>query len=109
MYVRFVMTIAEIYEIIEKIGCMTFSTIGESGEVFSRIAHFNGYDDDGLYFRTMTVKPYYRQLMKNGQMTVCGMTDNNILEHDDDGAANFPPSRTLRLVGQIKNVLMMSS
>lgn len=98
------MEIKEIYELTDKIGCLTFSTISESGEVHSRIAHFNGYDEDGIYFRTMVTKPYYRQLMKTGKLTVCGMSDTSILEHREDGSTIFPPSFTLRLIGEIKNV-----
>ncbi|MFR9554293.1 MAG: 4Fe-4S binding protein [Rikenellaceae bacterium] len=45
------MTIAEIYEYADKIGLLTFSTI-VGDEVHSRIAHLNGYDDEGIYFRT---------------------------------------------------------
>jgi ferredoxin len=98
------MKLKELYEKIDEIGCMTFSTIGENGEVQSRIAHFNGYDEDGLYFRTMTSKPYYRQLMKNKKLTVCGMTDSRVLSHLPDGTPVFPTSYSLRIVGEIKNV-----
>jgi len=98
------MEIKEIYDLIEQIGCMTFSTIADSGEVHSRIAHFNGFDEDGLYFRTMVTKPYYRQLMNHGKLTVCGMTDQRVLGHDEDGAPQFPPSFSLRLVGKVRNV-----
>lgn len=98
------MEMKELYALIDKIGCMTFSTLNEKGEIHSRIAHFNGYDDDGLYFRTMVSKPYYRQLMKTEQLTVCGMTDNRVLGHNEDGGVEFPPSFFLRLIGKIKHV-----
>ena len=98
------MEMKELYKRIEEIGCFTFSTISESGEVHSRIAHFNGFDENGLYLRTMVTKPYYRQLIKTGKLTVCGMTDSRVLSHNDDGSTNFPPSYTLRLVGKVKNV-----
>lgn len=98
------MELKELYELIETIGCMTFSTIGKNGEVQSRIAHFNGYDEDGLYFRTMTSKPYYRQLMKHKKLTVCGMTDQRVLEHLEDGTPVFPTSYVIRMIGDIKNV-----
>lgn len=54
------MELKELYELIDEIGCFTFSTMGEKGEIQSRIAHFNGFDEEGIYFRTMTSKPYYR-------------------------------------------------
>ncbi len=98
------MKIAELYQIIEQMGALTFSTVGESGEVFSRIAHFNGFDEQGLYFRTMVSKPYYRQLMKTKKVTVCGMSDQRILGHEDDGTPIFPPSYTIRIIGDVEHV-----
>lgn len=98
------MELKEIYSLIEQIGCLTFSTLTEKGEIHSRIAHFNGYDEDGFYLRTMVTKPYYRQLMKSGQLTVCGMTDARILDHNEDGSTVFPPSFFLRLIGKVKHV-----
>lgn len=98
------MEMKKLYELIEQVGTFTFSTIGEGGEVQSRIAHFNGYDEEGLYFRTMTSKPYFRQLMNTGKVTVCGITDSKILGHEEDGTPIFPPSFVLRLVGDVKHV-----
>ncbi len=60
------MDIATLYGYIEQIGVMSFSTI-MNDEVYSRSAHFNGFDEDGLYFRTMANKPYCRQLNVNYQ------------------------------------------
>ena len=40
------MTIKEIYEKFDKIGCTTFSTIHDR-RVESRIAHFFAWDEDG--------------------------------------------------------------
>ncbi len=66
------MSIAEIYAYADRVGLLTFSTMYD-GEVHSRIAHFNGYDDDeGIYFRTMGNKPYGRQLIDTRKVTVCG-------------------------------------
>lgn len=98
------MKLKELYERIEEVGCLTFSTIGESGEVMSRIAHFNGYDEEGLYFRTMTSKPYYRQLMKHKKVTVCGINDSRVIEHLPDGTPVFPESYTLRIIGDVENI-----
>lgn len=100
---EFGMTIKEIYEYAEKIGVLVFSTI-HGDEVHSRVAHFNGYDEDGIYFRTMSNKPYYRQLMETKKVTVAGCTDTRILEHKEDGTPVFPPSYSFRLIGEIKNV-----
>lgn len=97
------MNIKEIYEYAEKIGVLVFSTIHE-GEVHSRVAHLNGYDEEGIYFRTMYNKPFCRQLMKNKKVTICGCTDTRILGHDEDGVPIFPPSYSFRLIGEIKKV-----
>lgn len=96
------MNLATLYEYIEKIGVMSFSTISND-EVHSRSAHFNGFDDDGLYFRTMANKPYCRQLKETGKLTVCGISDSTV-QHTANGDVYFPPSFTLRLVGDIRFV-----
>lgn len=98
------MKLEELYKKIEEVGCFTFSTFGEKGEIQSRIAHFNGFDEEGIYFRTMTSKPYYRQLMKHKKVTVCGITDSKVLGHEPDGTPIFPPSYSLRIVGDVENV-----
>lgn len=96
------MTIEKLYELIEQIGLLTFSTI-HNGEVHSRIAHFNGYDDGGLYLRTMANKPYGRQLRDTGKLTVCGESGGGILNHDDHGAEPiFAPGYSLRIIGDVR-------
>jgi ferredoxin len=97
------MTIREIYGYADRIGVLVFSTIhGE--EVHSRAAHFNGFDEDGIYFRTMTSKPFYRQLLETGRVTVCGCSDTSILGHEEDGTPLFPPVYSFRLLGEIRKV-----
>jgi len=95
------MKLETLYEYIEKIGVMSFSTMYQD-EVHSRSAHFNGFDDDGLYFRTMANKPYARQLLKTGKLTVCGISDGRV--SDAGGNLIFPPSFTLRLIGDVRFV-----
>ncbi len=98
------MTIAEIYAYADKIGLLTFSTI-VGQEVHSRIAHFNGYDADGIYFRTMGNKPYGRQLRDSGRVTVCGHYGGGILNQDQEGALPiFAPGYALRLIGEVRYV-----
>ncbi|MFI3305661.1 MAG: 4Fe-4S binding protein [Rikenellaceae bacterium] len=95
------MKISEIYEYADKIGLLTFSTI-VGDEVHSRIAHLNGYDDDGIYFRTMSNKPYGRQLRESGRVTICGHYGGGILNHDDVGAEPiFAPGYSFRLIGEV--------
>jgi len=95
------MELKKLYQHIEDIGVMTFSTI-YNNEVHSRCAHFNGFDEEGLYFRTMSNKPYARQLLETEKLTVCGIS-NSKASHID-GQAHFPPSFSLRLIGDVRYV-----
>lgn len=98
------MTIEELYNYADKIGLLTFSTI-HNGEVHSRIAHFNGYDDEGLYFRTMGNKPYGRQLKESGKVTACGHSGGGLLNHTNTGEIPlFAPGYSLRIIGEIRFV-----
>lgn len=64
------MDIKDIFEKDDKIGCCTFATInGDYPE--TRIAHFLAYDKEGLYFMTMTTKPFYKQLKQTGGKSAC--------------------------------------
>ena len=95
------MKISEIYELFENIGVLTFSTIYK-GEVHSRAAHFNGFDEEGIYFRTMWNKPFARQLMETEKVTVFGISDTRILSHDGESGAEFPPGYSIRLIGEVR-------
>lgn len=95
------MKISEIYELFDKVGVLTFSTI-HNNEVHSRAAHFNGCDEEGIYFRTMWNKPFARQLMETGKVTVCGISDTRIISHDGDSGAEFPPGYSIRLIGEVR-------
>lgn len=97
------MEISEIYELFDKIGVLTFSTI-HNNEVHSRVAHFNGCDQEGIYFRTMWNKPFARQLMETKKITVCGVSNTKILSHDGDLGADFPPGYSIRLIGELRYI-----
>lgn len=97
------MTIEEVYQYAEKIGVLVFSTI-YGDEVHSRVAHFNGFDEEGIYFRTMKNKPFGRQLIETGKVTICGCTDTKILGYKEDGTPIFPPSYVFRLIGEVRRV-----
>lgn len=62
------MTIKEIYESFDKIGCLTFTTVDENNQPESRIAHLRGFDDEGMYFMTMYTKPFYKHLKANNNI-----------------------------------------
>lgn len=97
------LSIKEIYEKLNALGTLTFSTI-YNDEVHSRIAHLNGYDDQGIYIRTMWNKPYGRQMRETGKLTICGNSDSRILGHNDDGVPEFPPGYTMRLVCDLRHL-----
>lgn len=99
------MTMKEIYERFDKIGCVTFSTI--NGDlVESRIAHFFAYDDDGLYFHTMNTKPFYKQLRERKTVSVCGMYPTTQVAHDENNLPFFEPGYTMRITGEVRELSM---
>lgn len=100
------MTIKEIYENFDQIGCVTFSTLAENGYVESRIAHFFAFDKDGLYFRTMDVKPFYRELKQTGKVSVCGMYPSSRVSHDENNLPSFVPGYTMRITGDMRELTM---
>ena len=97
------MKMEELYELCEKIGTMTFSTI-HGDEVQSRIAHFNGFDEHGIYFRSMWNKPFARQLLETKKVTVCGISDSRIFHKPNDMNPYFPPGFFIRMVGEVEFV-----
>ena len=97
------MTIKEIYNQFDKIGSVVFATIDE-GYPETRIAHFFAYDDKGLYFRTMTTKPFYHQLKSTKKVSVCGLYGGTDVLHDDEGLPVFNPGYTVRVTGDCNEV-----
>lgn len=97
------MDISDIYEKFDKIGCLTFATIdGDTPQ--TRIAHLFAYDEKGLYFRTMTTKPFYAQLNKSGKVSICGMFPTTSVSHTEDGVPYFPPGYMIRATGEVREV-----
>jgi ferredoxin len=97
------MNIADIYEKFYKIGCLTFATIDKDYPQ-TRIAHLFAYDDGGLYFRTMVVKPFYNQLKKTEKVSVCGMFPKTSVSHDAQGMPYFPPGYAIRASGDVREI-----
>lgn len=97
------MEIAEIYEKFDRIGCLTFATI-DNGTPQTRIAHLFAYDHEGLYFRTMIVKPFYDQLKKTGKVSICGMFPETAVSHDKQGMPHFKPGYTIRATGDVREL-----
>ena len=96
------MTLTEIHEAIAKIGSLTITTL--DGDIMhSRIISICGGDDEGIYFLTMDVKPFYRQLKENPQVALCGIypssrkTGKNAV-----GQPTFAPGFTLHITGEAR-------
>ncbi len=98
------MTIAEIYQKFDQIGCLTFATVNEHGEPETRIAHLRGYDEDGIYFMTMFTKDFYKQIKRTGSVSVCGMNAKTQVEHDQNGMPVFEGGYTIRMTGDVVEV-----
>jgi uncharacterized pyridoxamine 5'-phosphate oxidase family protein/NAD-dependent dihydropyrimidine dehydrogenase PreA subunit len=97
-------TLNEIHKAIEKIGSLAITTLdGET--MHSRIISICGGDDEGIYFLTMDVKPFYRQLKNNPQVALCGIypssrkTGKNAV-----GQPTFAPGFTLRITGEAREI-----
>ena len=97
-------TIEDVYEAFEKAGCCSFATLDGNGGVESRIAHFFAWDEDGLYLRTMAVKPFYRQLVEGGKLSVCGEFTEGRCVMDDDHMPHFQPGFTVRATGDVREL-----
>lgn len=97
------MTIKEIFERFDKIGCCTFATIdGQYPE--TRIAHFLVYDEEGIYFMTMNTKPFYRQLKETGKLSVCGLYADTAVKTKSDGTLEFDDGYFIRITGDVREV-----
>lgn len=97
------MNIKEIYTMFDRIGSLTFATV-KNGYPETRIAHFFSYDDEGLYFRTMFTKPFYKQLKEEGKISVCGLSSSSQVNHNEEGMPEFEPGYTIRITGDVKEV-----
>lgn len=100
------LNIKEIYEEFDKIGSLSFTTNSDEGNISSRIAHFFAYDDDGIYLRTMHVKPFYKELKATGKLSVCGIFPKSQIEHDADNLPVFVPGITMRLAGDVRELTL---
>jgi len=100
------MTNKEIFEKFDKMHSYSFATIdGDYPEI--RIAHFITFDNEGLYFQTMKVKPFYSQLKKTNKVAACALiSKEGPVVHDSQGLSNFPLGYFIRVSGDIKELSM---
>ena len=98
------LTIEDVYQEFEKIGCCSFATPDGKGGVESRIAHFFAWDEEGLYLRTMDVKPFFAQLAESGKVSVCGERTEGACTWDEDRMPHFQPGRMARVSGEVRQL-----
>ncbi len=98
------LSIREVYELFEDVGCCAFATPDGNGGVDARIAHFFAYDADGLYLRTMSGKPFYRQLALSGQLAVSGEKTEGPCTWDEDKMPHFQPGFMVRVSGHVREL-----
>lgn len=96
------LSIQDVYEKFDEIGCCSFATLDGNGGVDSRIAHFFAYDDEGLYLRTMTGKPFFRQMIEGGRLSVCGERTDAPVVWDDENMPHFQPGYMMRVSGSVR-------
>lgn len=97
-------TIEDVYNAFDQVGCCSFATLDGKGGVESRIAHSFAWDEEGLYLRTMTVKPFYRQLKEGGVVTACGERTDAPCQWDDDNLPHFQPGYMVRVTGDVREL-----
>ncbi|WP_136806747.1 4Fe-4S binding protein [Desulfosediminicola flagellatus] len=98
------MNLNDVYSALSKIGSLTITTLDE-GTMHSRIISICGGDDDGIYFLTMDVKPFYRQLKSNPQISICGIYPSGRKEGKNAaGQPYWPPGFMLRITGEAREV-----
>ncbi len=98
------LSVKEVFDLFAKVGCCSFATLDKDGNVDSRIAHFIAYDQDGLYFTTMTGKPFYRQLMDGGQLSACGEFTEARCYNDEENLPKFAPGYMVRVSGKVREL-----
>ncbi len=99
------MTIQEIFDRFDSIGSCVFATIGNDYPE-TRIAHFLACDEEGLYFMTMTTKPFYRQLKESGRVSACALGADPSVRMTEDGLLEMKPGYFIRVTGDVREVSM---
>ncbi len=98
------MTIKEIYEKFDRIGCLSFTTVDQDGAPHARIAHLRAHDELGIYFMTMFTKDFYAHMKNNGNISICGLNAKTQIVHDPNGFPIFEGGYAIRMTGKAKEV-----
>ena len=98
------MNLHDIHAAIAKIGCLTFTTL-DGDTMHSRIVSVCGGDEEGIYFLTMNVKPFYRQLKANPHVALCGIYPSGRKDgKNKDGQPYWAPGFFLRITGEAREI-----
>ncbi len=95
------LSIREVYELFDEVGCCSFATLDGRGGVDSRIAHFFAWDEEGLYLRTMSGKPFFKQMVEGGKLSACGEKTDAPVVWDEDNLPHFQPGYMVRVSGDV--------
>ena len=94
----------DVRQALRKIGSVTMTTLDKE-TLHSRIISICGSDDQGIYFLTMKVKPFYRQLKKNPHLALCGIYPSGRKTGTNPvGQPTFAPGFTLRISGRAREI-----
>lgn len=94
------MTLKEINSALAKIGSLSVTTL-DGNTMHSRIISICGGDEKGIYFLTMNVKPFYRQLKSNPQISMCGIYPSGRKDgKNKDGQPYWSPGFFVRVTGE---------
>ncbi|MGD1823134.1 MAG: 4Fe-4S binding protein [Pleomorphochaeta sp.] len=98
------LTNKEVFEKFETMHSYSFATINNDYPEI-RIAHLLTYDEDGLYFQTMKVKPFYKQLIQTKKVAVLSLVADSVkAEKDENGLSDFPPGFFIRIKGDVREL-----
>ncbi|WP_163812028.1 4Fe-4S binding protein [Pseudodesulfovibrio sp. JC047] len=98
------MTIHEVSKALATIGCVSMTTL-DSNSMHSRIISVCGGDEDGIYFLTTTIKPFYRQLKADPRVSLCGIYPSGRKDGKNaDGQPYFAPGFSVRISGTVREV-----
>ncbi|SLM29661.1 4Fe-4S ferredoxin iron-sulfur binding domain protein [Desulfamplus magnetovallimortis] len=94
----------KVQQALEIIGSVSITTLDKE-TMHSRIISICGCDEENIYFLTMVIKPFYRQLKKNPNLALCGIYPSGHKSGKNEvGQPRFEPGFALRLSGEAREI-----
>ncbi|MCK9175749.1 MAG: pyridoxamine 5'-phosphate oxidase family protein [Desulforhopalus sp.] len=91
-------------EAIKKIDAFSMTTMNGE-QMYSRIVSVCGSDEENIYFLTMNVKPFYRQLAADHRISICGIYPHGYTTSNNEvGQPHWDPGFTLRVTGEVREI-----